>query len=380
MSALYTLFEQYFQAPGQVFYAPGRVTIIGEHTDYNEGLVLPMAIGLGTRVAIRARADDTINLYAANFDETCQTSIAAPLSDQAPDWSRYILGMFDVISQYLERRCGIDACFSTDLPLGAGLSSSASLTVAAGLAYSSMLDHPLPPATIAHFAQEVEHDYAGTHCGIMDQMACAAARADHALMLDCQTLEITHIPFDAGGVSLLICDTGVKHNLSESAYNNRREECEQAARLCNLTNLRALTPGGLTAYKPILGPTLLARARHVVEENKRVRQAATALYKQNWQQMGALLYASHASLRDNFAVSCPELDYLVALSDTAPGVYGARMTGGGFGGCTIHLVADTQLKACQQYLCQHYQQRFGSSLTCYTSKPAAGMRALPEKG
>lgn len=363
----------------QCFYAPGRVNLIGEHTDYNNGFVMPLAINMGTTVAIAPRDDTKINVYSKNLDQLDRFDLHHFSNSEHSQWCRYIGGMLSLIQQStkeITKIKGADIYISSNLPIGAGLSSSASLTVVLGYAYATLYQLKLSKTDIAKLAQQVEHQYIGTLCGIMDQMVCASAREHHALLIDCQSLNAEHIPFNLTDVSLMICDSNVKHNLAESAYNKRRESCEKVAKIFNINSLRELTIEQLMTSKDLLDIESLQCAKHVVNENHRVLQAANAMKNADWLTLGKLMYASHNSLQYDYQVSCDELDYLVELSIAYSGVYGARMTGGGFGGCTIHLVQDHVIDDYQQYLKSAYYKRFNKAPNFCISRAFQGVHLV----
>lgn len=365
----------------QCFYAPGRVNLIGEHTDYNNGFVMPLAINMGTTVAIAPRDDTKISVYSKNLDQLDTFDLHHFSNSEHSQWCRYIGGMLSLIQQStndITKVKGADIYISSNLPIGAGLSSSASLTVALGYAYATLYQLEISKTDIAKLAQQVEHQYIGTLCGIMDQMICASAREHHALLIDCQSLNAEHIPFNLTDVSLMICDSNVKHNLAESAYNKRRESCEKVAKIFNIASLRDLTVEQLMASKDLLDIESLQCAKHVVNENHRVLQAANAMKNADWLTLGKLMYASHNSLQYDYKVSCDELDYLVELSISYSGVYGARMTGGGFGGCTIHLVQDHVIDDYQKYLKSAYYKRFNKAPTFYISRAYQGAHLVDD--
>ncbi|WP_162896652.1 galactokinase [Cysteiniphilum halobium] len=363
----------------QCFYAPGRVNLIGEHTDYNDGFVMPLAINMGTTVAIAPRNDTKVSVYSKNMDQLDRFDLNNFSASEHLQWCRYVGGMLSLIQQSAKeiiKTKGADIYISSNLPIGAGLSSSASLTVALGYAYTTLYQLKFDKIDIAKLAQQVEHQYIGTLCGIMDQMVCASAYENHALLIDCQSLKTEHIPFNLTDVSLLICDSNVKHNLAESAYNKRRQACEKVATTFNIKSLRALTIEQLMASRDLLDIESFQCAKHIINENHRVLQAANAMKNNDWLTLGKLMYASHNALQHEYKVSCDELDYLIELSIEYPGVYGARMTGGGFGGCTIHLVQNHVIDHYQHHLKTAYYNRFKKSPTFYISRAYQGVHLL----
>jgi galactokinase len=303
--------------------APGRVNLIGEHTDYNDGFVLPAAIDRFTTVESQPRADRVVHVEATDLGETDAFELDA--IEPTTTWRDYVRG----VVQLLELEHGADLKIESTVPRGAGLSSSAALEVAVGRALSSMA-----PTELALLAQRAENEFVGVQCGIMDQFTVALARAEHALLLDCRDLSYRHIPIPAG-VAIVVCDSHVERRLAASGYNERRAACEEAARLLGVVALRDAAPEQLDA----LPDELRKRARHVVTENARTLAAADALAAADLDTVGALMLESHVSLRDDYEVVPPELDELAAVVRRVEGCYGSRLTGGGFGGCTVALVA-----------------------------------------
>jgi galactokinase len=309
--------------------APGRVNLIGEHTDYNEGFVLPCAIDRETVVEARPRDDDVVTVDATDLGEDDRFTIAT--SERTGTWRDYVRGVVWLLGPGR----GADLRISSDVPRGAGLSSSAALEVAVGHALSD-----LPGPELALLAQRAENEFVGVQCGIMDQFAVALARAGHALLLDCRDLSYRHVPIP-GGVAILVCDSHVERRLATSGYNDRRAACERAAALLGVRALRDATLDRLRE----LPPDLRKRARHVIEENERTVAAATELEAGNLDAVGALMDDSHRSMRDDYEIVPPELDALAAATRAVPGCYGSRLTGGGFGGATVSLVAEESVEA-----------------------------------
>ncbi|HEY0492036.1 MAG TPA: galactokinase, partial [Candidatus Dormibacteraeota bacterium] len=327
-------FQRHFQYPPQsVAVAPGRMNVIGEHTDYNQGFVLPAAIDRFVGVAYRPRRDSEIVLKS----ETYPTPVRFPrLPDRKQgSWADYVLGVAREVDTRSALRSGFDAAIVSDLPAGSGLSSSGALEVAFAVACLSSQGATMAPVDVARLCQKAENDFVGARTGIMDQFTALLARAGNAILLDCRSLEREDIPLPDGRQSWLLADTRIRHDLASSAYNERRSQCEQAALTLGVSSLRDASASDLDR---IADPVVRRRAGHVVTENGRVLAAADALRRRDPQALGPLLYASHASLAKDFEVSCPELDALVELAREVPGVVGARMMGGGFGGCVLLLL------------------------------------------
>lgn len=357
-----------------IAHAPGRVNLIGEHTDYNGGFVMPCAIAYRTCVLARERSDSVVRA----------TSIFGEVSFELPDlpqrraenWTDYLRGiLFELKGAGISLR-GADLEIEGDVPIGAGLSSSASFEVATALAMLAVTGACLEARDVALLAQRAENEYTGTRCGIMDQIAVLYGRKGQAVFLDTRTLDAQLLDVPAG-VAVVICDTTVKRELSKGAYNERRRQCEEAVaalsrRYPDVVQLRDVTLEQLQASQELLSPVLYRRALHVVTENVRVQEAAAALKCGDVARFGALMNASHASLRDNFEVSSPELDTLVEIAQSLPGLRGARMTGAGFGGCTVNIVdaaAANDFRAC---ISEAYRQKTGVAPKIYDGTPSDG--------
>lgn len=373
--------EQFGRPPRWVAAAPGRVNLIGEHTDYNAGFVLPMAIDRYTVVAVdRPRTDDgTIRIFSTAVEETVTFSCTTIPEPGAPSWANYVRG---VVAGFQRRGITIgpfDAVIDSRVPVGSGLSSSAALEVATATLLEAFTGQTLPPRDKVLLCQRAEHEYAGVPCGIMDQFISTMARADHALLLDCRSLEVEAVPLTDPDVAVLIANTNVKHALDTSAYAERRRQCEEVARLLGVAALRDATLEQLEAVRSRLDAVSYRRARHVISEIGRTVAAARACTAGDWTTMGQLMAASHVSLRDDFEVSCVELDLLVDLArdlGTSHGVLGSRMTGAGFGGCTVSLVRTAAVPAIQQRFHEGYLHETGIMPTIFATRPADGACVL----
>ena len=379
-SELSTAFARHFgEAPALVLRAPGRINLIGEHTDYNDGLVLPAAIDKEIRFALRLNGTDRIRLAALDFDDAYEVAV----TDLAPlpggHWANYQLG---VVAGLLKRGAqvpGFDCAFGGDIPSGAGLSSSAAAECGVAWGLNNLLDLKLDTMTLAKISQMAEHEYAKVMCGLMDQFASLFGRAGHVVELDCRSLEYCYFPFDTSASRLVLCNSGVKHALGDTEYNKRRQECAAGVAILQkhdpaIKSLRDATLPAIEAAKAELGDVIAKRCRYVVEENQRVRDLTARLAgHQSLAEVGELLYASHAGLRDLYQVSCAELDALVELSRQAPGCYGARMMGGGFGGCTLNLVATGQVKEFLAHMKHGYHDQLGRELETYVTNLADGV-------
>lgn len=355
--------------------APGRVNLIGDHTDYNDGFVLPMTIDRSACVSARARRDEEVVLYSTHFRE----KIRYPLHDmpisEAGSWTSYVGGVIEELRRAGGITSGVDMIVDGDIPLGAGLSSSAALNVAVAHALDVVFGLELDPIETVRLCRAVEHRYAGLECGIMDPFVSRFGRAGSALLLDCRSFEYEHIPFSpfsdsAAHLSLAIVDSRVTRELATSRYGVRHAECLQAAAAVreahpSVESLRDVTPEMLSACRSDMDDRLYRRARHVLDENARVLNAADALRDGAFDRFGALMNGSHASLRDLFEVSCPELDTLVSAAQRTEGVLGARMTGGGFGGCTVNLVRTPAVGEFEATLRKAYLTAHGRSPRLY---------------
>ena len=357
----------------RVFRAPGRVNLVGDHTDYNDGLVLPIAIQLETHVAISPRAERVLLLRSDGVAGEVQIDLDRPLAARS-DWTDYVVGVAHVLMEAGHRISGATLVVSSALPQGAGLSSSAALEVASAFAF---LDGNVGDRVrVAKWCQRAENAFVGARCGIMDQYIACLARAGHALVIDCRTLESRPVRVPPE-VTVVVANTMVKHSIAAGEYNVRRQECEEAVRLLapavpEVRALRDVTLAELNADRELLPSTIFRRARHVITENARVTRLADALDRHDFAGCGELMNDSHESLRNDFEVSTPELNLMVALARKQPGVYGSRMTGGGFGGSTVTLVASSFAAALVEQLRRDYARESGMAPGVHTCMPADG--------
>ncbi len=381
--AFHDLYSPADTAP-RLFRAPGRVNLIGEHTDYNDGFVLPMAIDRETCVAAAARPDRRVRVFSLNADEHAEFDLDHPGARERGIWLDYVEGVAQALERRGVRLGGADLVISSDVPTGAGLSSSAALEVSTGLALASVSGREVDRVELALAGQEAEHTYVGAKVGIMDQFIATLGRAGHALLIDCRTLQTQAIPVDTTDTLVAICDTRVKHELSASEYNTRRAECEQGVELlrgAGMNDIRALrdvSEADLERYGHVLPEVVGRRCRHVVTENARTLDAAAALKDGRLEQMGRLMLDSHESLRRDYEVSCRELDVLVEIATTslAGATLGARMTGGGFGGCTVNLVRRDQLEDFRETITREYTAATGRTPNIYVSEAGEGAREV----
>jgi galactokinase len=377
-------FREMFGASPRIFRAPGRVNLIGEHTDYNDGFVMPAAIEFYTWVAAAKREDRILEAYSGHFDEKISLSLDALVGPPRRHWGDFIRGVAATLQYAGYKLPGANLFIQGEVPLGAGLSSSASLEVSTALALTSLSGIDLPRLELVKLCQRAEHEYVGTLCGIMDQFIASFGAAGHALMLDCRSLEYQLLPIPRD-VRLVVCNSMVRHELASGEYNRRRADCETGVKLLQphlpeVRSLRDVEVAVLEAYKHVLPATVYRRCRHVVTENQRVLAAARALQSGDADRFGHLMYRSHASLRGDYEVSCKELDLLVDLASSSPGVYGARMTGGGFGGCTVNLIRATAATAFKAHIEQAYREATGIAPHIYVCEPAQGAEAWPAEG
>ncbi|WP_084164389.1 galactokinase [Rheinheimera texasensis] len=374
-----TTFQREFGADAtQLFSAPGRVNLIGEHTDYNDGFVLPCAIQFETVLASRlVPGSSQIEIFAADYQQLHVIDLTETVQPVAtPRWANYVRGVVAGLQQRGLTLPGCQLVVGGNVPQGAGLSSSASLEMVLGLGLSTLAGAPLSPRDNALNGQQAEHQFAGCQCGIMDQLVSAAGLAGQALLLDCRSLDYQTVPMPES-LQVLIIHSNVKRGLVDSAYNERREQCEAAARFFGIKALRDVTPEQLEAVRSQLDPLIYARARHVISENNRTEAAAVALKNADIKTLSALMAQSHQSMRDDFAITVPAIDFLVAEVAAICGERGGvRMTGGGFGGCVVALLPADLVEPVCQHLSKVYPAAHRLEPTFYLCQASAGARAL----
>ena len=363
-------------AATRTFRAPGRVNLIGEHTDYNDGFVMPVAIGFSTFVTISPRSDQRLSLFSENLSDEAQFDLDDPNPSATGHWTDYPRGVAITLERAGYRLNGARLSIRGEVPIGAGLSSSAALEVATCSALLKNSGLSVEPVEMAKLCQRAENEFVGMRCGIMDQFVSSCGQAGKALMLDCRSLDYELLPLPPGA-RLVICNTMVKHTLMAGEYNTRRAECEAGVRhfaqsLPNVRSLRDVTQTDLKRYGDDLSEVINRRCRHVITENVRVIEAARALKRDDLATFGELMNESHRSLRDDYEVSCRELDVMVELAQKLPGVYGARMTGGGFGGCTVNLVDSKNVEEFKRIVAQGYSEATGLVPDIYVSSAAEG--------
>ena len=378
-------FADVFGAGGKVHVirAPGRVNLIGEHTDYNDGFVFPMAIEPQVLLACRSRDDGEVRLGSSAFPgEIVSFSVQAKIAPGEPAWANYSRGVAAEMLAAGIPLTGMEALIDNTLPVGGGLSSSAAIEVATAQAFLTLAGLKMDPARVALLCQKAEHEYAGVPVGIMDQTIVAMGRANHAMLLDCRDLSKKFVPIDDRELRVVIVNSMVKHELTGGEYAKRRRECEEGVAFFrretpSVRALRDVTPRQLESARQHLPHVVYTRCRHVITENARTTEAAAALGRRDYERAGELMRESHRSLRDDYEVSVPELDLLVEEAMKVKGVYGSRMTGGGFGGCTVSLVQPRAVDALVEHVRRAYRQSpFGKTPDVYVTRATAGATVL----
>jgi galactokinase len=362
-------FKNLFSKEPLLVYSPGRINLIGEHTDYNEGFVMPAAIDKKMIVAIAANLSRQGRIYSLDFEE----EFAFDLDSFGPKkghWATYVMGVTAQLQQAGYEVQGFDMVFGGDIPVGAGLSSSAALEAAVGFALSELFDFKIPKRSLIHYAQKAEHVFAGVQCGIMDQFASVMGKKDHVIRLDCRSLEFRHFPLNLPNHSILLIDTGVKHSLADSAYNTRRLECQEGVLTAQklhpeIKSLRDMDLEILADIQDQISLPVFNRCKYVIEENERVIKASEFLDNSDLSGFGKKMYASHEGLSKLYEVSCDELDFLVDYTKNLDFVLGSRMMGGGFGGCTINLVEKSNLEKLQKLISMDFELKFGAKPKFY---------------
>lgn len=371
--------ERFGRSPHWLAAAPGRVNIIGEHTDYNDGFVLPMAIERFTVIAAAPASENKVCLASSQTSEVGEFNSSKPVTKGDPHWANYVRG---VIAGFQARNIGVsgfDAFIDSTVPVGGGLSSSAALEVATATLLETVTDVKLDPVEKALLCQRAEQEFAGVPCGIMDQFTSVMGRANSLLLIDCKTQSCSHVTIDDPEITVLIINSNVKHSLSDGAYAERHAQCEAAATLLEVSSLREACMTDLNTRWDQMDPVLFRRAHHVISENDRTVLAANAIRARDWSETGRFMFESHASLRHQFEVSSDELDFLVDVAGEigeAGGVIGSRMTGGGFGGCTVSLVRVEAVEQIGNTIGELYRSKFGIEAALFVTQPCEGARIL----
>ncbi|HUR10122.1 MAG TPA: galactokinase [Flavitalea sp.] len=375
-------YQEHFQtSPEHIFFCPGRINLIGEHIDYNGGKVMPCAISMGTYLAIGRNTDKRLRLHCLNFPETADLHLQSSYTKAGDQWFNYPLGVVNSLLQSEYPLSGLGMLFYGNLPIGAGLSSSASIEVVTAYAVSEMFELNISLKDIALLSKEVENTFIGVNCGIMDQFAVAMGKKDNAILLNCDSLEYEYLPFQTSDYSLVIINTNKQRTLADSKYNERFAECGAALQLLkqelDIQNLCEIDRATFERHRHLINNAVLEkRALHVITENERVKVAAEALKMKDVKTFGNLMYASHGSLKNDYVVSGIELDTVVDLCRNYEGCIGARMTGAGFGGCAIALVKAVQLEDFTELLIDNYKERIGYSPEVLISGIGDGVREL----
>ncbi len=369
-------FRKYFNNYPKLFQSPGRVNLIGEHTDYNEGFVLPAAIDKRINFAISENGSGKCRLISDDMKDVHEFEINSP-KRSSKSWANYLMGVVDQFNKNGIRIGGFDCLFGGNIPIGAGLSSSAALEAGLAFALNEIFNLKIEKLKLVKMAQKAENEFVGVRCGIMDQFINIFGEENKALKIDCRSLDYEYFPFDSSDVKIVLCDTKVHHTLASSEYNVRRRQCEEGVDILKISNpeiqsLRDVEPDFLRNNKKNLNDVTYKRCEYVVEENKRLLDACACLQKNDLKTFGEKMFQSHEGLRDKYEVSCGELDFLVNAASNFNGVLGSRMMGGGFGGCTINLIEDSAIDDFKSSVSMQYQKKFGKKPEFYTTKIVSG--------
>lgn len=373
--------ERFGATPTAAARAPGRVNLIGEHTDYNDGFVLPIAIEQSTWALAGPREDGLAHVHSTNLDETRQWPVDAWPRGDVPQWTSYVAGIATVLRRRKAHLNGFDLLIGSDVPVGGGLSSSAALSVSTLMSLGYLAGEPLETTEFVDLCRQAEHEFAGVPCGLMDPSASLLSKAGHALLLDCRTRKTEHVPLELGDARLLVIDSGVRHELAAGEYARRQQECRLAIEYFKRVNpavraLRDVSSDTVRSHALQMDPLAASRALHVTSENERVQAAVLALKRGKLDVFGALMRESHLSLRDQYQVSCRELDQLFDLLRKLPGVMGVRMTGGGFGGCVIALARESAMGAITERLESGYSAPGGQPARIIPVRPGPGAEVV----
>jgi galactokinase len=371
-----SIFKSEFKTEPKLIFSPGRINLIGEHTDYNDGFVFPAAIDKGIYLAIEKSNTKSSKVIAIDGNDSYEFTLEDLQPITNGGWKNYVLGVIAEIQNLGRSIEPVNIVFSGDIPIGAGLSSSAALENAVVFGLNTIFNLGLTKEEMIHISQKAEHHFVGVNCGIMDQYASMFGQKDTALLLDCKTLETTTHKVDFGDYSLLLINTNVSHNLADSEYNKRRASCERAARALGKDSLRSTSKKDLLYKKSLVTNDDFNKALYVLEENERVKSAALAISNNDLKQLGQLLYQSHEGLSKHYKVSCSELDFLVSATTNNPDILGARMMGGGFGGCTINLIKTTEIAGFTKNIASIYIKEFHQKASFYQVNLSQGTHLL----
>ncbi|MGO8765545.1 MAG: galactokinase [Limisphaerales bacterium] len=373
--------KKYNRSPRWIVAAPGRVNVIGEHTDYNDGFVLPMAINRYTLLAadFAKSSSSSISIYDSRADIGAQIDISSRVAKGEPAWSNYLRGVMAGFQGRGVKLPALDVVLHSTVPLGAGLSSSAALEVSTATLLEAATGTKMDPIEKALLCQTAEHEFPGVPCGIMDQFISVMGRENHLLLLDCRSHETQLVPMSDPGIEILIINSNVRHELTGGEYAVRRAQCETAAKILGVKSLRDATADAAENARSSMDDVVFRRTRHIVSEIERTVHAAEAFRASNWITAGQLMYASHYSMRDDYEISCPELDIIVEIAESIGmkgGIFGCRMTGGGFGGCAVALVKTDAVSGISNLIAKEYKGKTGIEATMFTSRPAGGAATL----
>lgn len=371
------VFRDHFNDNYILVKSPGRVNLIGEHTDYNEGFALPAAVDNNIVLALNGNDTNKVRFFAIDKDEFYETDITEPLTKSDQVWPNYLLGVIDQLSEHGYECPGFDCVFGGEVPIGAGMSSSAALECAILFALNHWMQWEIDRVQMAHIAQDAENKFVGVQCGIMDQFSSLNGKKDHVIKLDCRSLDYEYYPFKRDDIHIVLCDTQIRRELATSEYNKRRQQCEEGVQQLQkydeeIVSLRDVKIDFLKAHESDLPPIIFKRCKYVVEENQRVLNACRYLEQNDLKAFGDCMYASHDGLQHEYEVSCKELDILVEEARQIQGVYGARMMGGGFGGCTINLVEEAQFDSFKARINEKYEDRTGRDIKIYKTHVSRG--------
>ena len=376
-------FQDKSQQEPMMISAPGRINILGEHTDYNEGLVLPAAVDKMTYLAMKASGNDRCEVIAHDLKERISFSVHDELRPKDQHWSNYVLGVVNELKKLKKPLSGFNCVFGGDIPIGAGMSSSAALECGVIFGLNQLFDLGMDSMEIAFAGQAAEHHFVGVKCGIMDQFANMFGRCNSAIELDCKTMEFKYHPSSFDNVSLILFDTCVHHSLGDSEYNIRRKECETGVSALKksfpeINSLRDASLAQLEQVRADISNTVLQRCAYIIKENHRVKEAAKALEEGDFNTLGKIMYTTHRGLSQDYQVSCEELDFLVQESEKYPEILGARMMGGGFGGCTLNLVQDSHPQDMIAQINGSFKDKFGHNIKIYPVNIAGGTSVIQD--
>ncbi len=383
VNKLHTIFQKSFGLRDDriIVRSPGRVNLIGEHTDYNEGFVLPASVDKEMIFVVAPRKDDQLHFFATDLDDTFAGSVGA-IQKSAKNWPNYLLGVVDELAKSGKRIQGCDVVFGADIPIGAGMSSSAAVECGFAFALNKLFDLGLGKLDLAKLGQKAENRFVGVQCGIMDQFVNIFGQDRKVLKIDCRTLEFEYFPFERPDLNIVLCETESKRSLASSEYNVRRQQCEAGVKILQrhekeVTSLRDVTPALLAEHRGEMEPVIYQRCEYVVSENQRVLDACDALQRNDFKSFGEKMYQSHNGLSSGYQVSSPDLDFLVDTASSISGVLGARMMGAGFGGCTINLVEQARVGEFVETVKDRYRKRSGKANNVYVTRIESGTGLVP---